>query len=89
MDERDVRHHRHFPAERVVDLSLTRGIGEMIIAADDVGHAHVVVVDHDREHIGRRTVRAQQHDVVEIFVLPGDQALHLVVEGGLARSAAP
>ena len=85
MDERDVRHHRHLPAERVVDLSLARGIGEVIVAADDVGDAHVVVVDHDGQHVGRRAVGAQQHEVVEVLVLPDDAALHLVLDHGLAR----
>ena len=72
------------PAERLVDLRLARGIGEVIVAADDVGDAHVVVVDHDREHVGRRAVRAQQHEVVEVLVLPDDAALHLVLDHGLA-----
>ena len=85
VDQRNVRHHRHGPAERVVDLLLARGVGEMIVAADDVGDAHVVVVDHDREHVGRRAVRAQQHEVVEVLVLPHHPALHLVLDHGLAR----
>ena len=84
MDQRDVRHHRHVPAQRLVDLGLARGVGEMVVAADDVGDAHVVVVDHDREHVGRRAVRAQQHEVVEVLVLPDDAALHLILDRGLA-----
>ncbi len=84
VDERDVRHHRHLPAHRRVDLRLARGVGEMVVAADDVGDAHVVVVDDHRQHVGRRAVGAQQHEVVEIAVRPGDAALHLVVDHGLA-----
>jgi hypothetical protein len=38
---------RRLPAERLIDLRLPRGIGEVIVAADDMGNAHVVVVDHD------------------------------------------
>jgi hypothetical protein len=53
------------PAERLVDLRLARGVGEVIVAADDVGDAHVVIVDHDGEHVGRRAVGAQQHEIVE------------------------
>jgi len=56
----------------------------MVVAADDVGDAHVVVVDHDREHVGRRAVGAQQHEIVEVLVLPGDPALNLVLDHGLA-----
>ena len=56
----------------------------MVVAADDMGDAHVVVVDHDRQHVGRRAVAAQQHEVVEILVLPDHAALHLVLDHGLA-----
>ena len=84
-----MRHHRRRPAERIVDLRLPRRIGQMIVAADDMGDAHVVVVDHDGQHVGRRAVGAQQHQIVEILVLPDDAALHLVLDHGLAGRAAP
>ena len=57
VDQRDMRHRRQLPAERVVDLLLPRGVDQMIVAADDVGDAHVVVVDHHRQHVGRRCRR--------------------------------
>ena len=75
---------RHVPAERLIDLRLAGGIGEMVVAADDVGDAHVVVVDHDGQHVGRRAVRAQQHEVVEILVLPDHAALDRVLDHRLA-----
>ncbi len=56
----------------------------MIVATDDVGDAHVVIVDHDSEHVGRCAVRTQQHKVVEVLVLPDDAALHLIVDHGFA-----
>ena len=84
VDQRDVRHHRHGPAERLIDLGLPRGVVEVVVAADDVGHAHVVVVDHDGQHVGRIAVGAQQHEIVEVLVLPGDAALDLVLDHGLA-----
>ena len=84
VDQRDMRHDRHVPAERLVDLLLPRGVGEVVVAADDMGDAHVVVVDHDRQHVGRRAVGAQQHEVVEVGILPDDAALHLVLDHGLA-----
>jgi hypothetical protein len=55
------------------DRQLAEGVVEMVVAADDVGHAHVVIVDHDREHIGRRAVRAEQDEIVELGVLDGDR----------------
>src|SRR5262249_18656139 len=74
----------HAPAERLVDLRLPRGVGEMIIAADDVGHIHVVVVDDDREHVGRGLVGAEQYEVVEVLVLPDHAALDRILDDGLA-----
>ena len=61
----------------------------MVVATDHVGHAHIVIVNHDGVHIGRRPVRAQKDHVVERGVLDRDVALHLVgdqcgaVAGGL------
>src|SRR6185437_17110847 len=46
VDERYVRHRRHVPAERVVDVFLPRAIGEMIVAADDVRDVYVRFGDH-------------------------------------------
>ena len=56
----------------------------MVVAADDIGDAHVVVVDDDGEHVSRTAVGAQQHEVVEVLVGEGDAALHLVVDHRLA-----
>src|SRR4029079_6633598 len=44
-----------------------------------------MVVHHDREHISRGSVRAQQHKVVEIFIQPDHAALNLVLDHRLAR----
>ena len=56
----------------------------MVVAADDVGDAHVVVVDDDGEHVGRRAVGAQDDEVVEVLVGEGDAALHAVLDHRLA-----
>ena len=76
VDQRDMRHHRHVPAHRLVDLRLPGGVGQVVVAADDVGDAHVVVVDDDGEHVGRVAVRAQEDEVVEVLVGEDDAALH-------------
>jgi hypothetical protein len=52
----------------------------MIVAADHMRHAHVVIVDHHREHIGRRAVRAQEHEIVELGILDGHLALDEIVD---------
>ena len=84
VDQRDVRPDRRVPAERLIDLGLAGGVGQVVVAADDVGHAHVVVVDDDGEHVGRVAVGSQEHEVVEVLVGEGHLALHLVVDDRLA-----
>jgi hypothetical protein len=41
----------------------------VIVAADHMGHAHVVIVDHHRQHVGRRAVAAQQDEIVQLGIL--------------------
>jgi hypothetical protein len=43
-----------------------------------------MVVDHDREHVGRRTVGAEQDEIVELGIGDADLALDEVVDDGLA-----
>ena len=66
------------------DRELAEGVVEMIVAADDVSDAHVVIVDHHRQHVGRRSVRSQQHEIVQLDILHGHPALNLVVDDRLA-----
>ena len=61
----------------------------MVVAADDVGDAHVVVIDHHGEHVGGIAIASQQHEIVEILVLPDHAALHLVLDHGLAGLGRP
>jgi len=66
MDQGDVRHVGKRPFQRVIDLLLARGVDQMIVATDDMGHAHVVIVDDDRKHIGRGAVAAQHAELGEL-----------------------
>ena len=68
---------------------LARGVGQVIVAADDVGDAHVVVVDDDGMHVGRHAVRAQDDEIVEILVGKAHVALHAVAHDRLAVASAP
>ena len=47
----------------------------MVIAADDVGDAHVVVVGHNCQIIRRISVGAQQHQIIEVLGAPSNRAL--------------
>ena len=84
VDEGQVAIDRLWPAHRLDDLQLPRGIVQMVVPADDMRHAHVLIVHHHRQHIGRRAVGAQQDHVVEIFIGEGHVALDDVVHDGLA-----
>ena len=55
-------------------------VGEVVLAAQHERDAHVHVIDDDRHVVGRRAVRAQQHEVVEHLVVELDLAAHEVGE---------
>ena len=58
MNQRNMCHFRYVPATGLIDLGLAGCIGQMIIATDDVGNTHVMVIDDNRQHISRPAVRA-------------------------------
>ena len=72
------------PAECADDRQLAEGVVEVVVAADDVSDPHVMIVDHDREHIGRGPIGAEQDKVVELGVLHRDSALDEVFDHRLA-----
>ncbi|MET3929344.1 hypothetical protein ABIE51_001231 [Lysobacter sp. OAE881] len=78
-DHRQVREMRHGGAERTVDVDLPRRVVDVVVAAHDVGDAHVQVVDDHGEVVGRVTVGAEDHQVVQLAVGELDRALDLVV----------
>ena len=80
VDQRHMRELRHLPVERAVDLRLAERIVQVVVAADHVRHAHVVVIDDNRQIVGRRAVGAQQDQVVEFGVRDRDLALHEIAD---------
>ncbi len=84
VDQRDVGIDRLRPVHGTDDLELAEGVVQVIVAADHVRDVHVVVVDDDGQHVGRRAVGAQQDHVVELGVLDLDLALHGILDHGLA-----
>ena len=68
-------------AERPEDQQLLRGVGDVVLAADDVADLHVRVVDHDREVVERRTVGPDDDEVAaEVGHVDLDAAADDVVE---------
>ena len=50
-------------AQRLEQLDLRRGVGHMVLAADDMGDAEVDVVDHARQRVEIGAVVPDQHRV--------------------------
>ncbi len=84
MNQRNMRVGRLRPAHRFDDAKLTKRIVEMVIAADHMGHAHIMIIHHHGEHIGRRAIGAQQDHVIQLGILHHDAALHRILNDALA-----
>src|SRR5262245_15538417 len=76
--------NRGVPAERLIDLRLTRGIGQVIVAADDIGNRHLVVVDNDRGIVGGGAIAPQDNEIVQVLVGQYYAALHAIFDHCLA-----
>ena len=68
------------PVERVRDLLLAKRIVEVVVAADHMGYPHIVVVDNDREIVGRAAVRPQDDQIVELGIRDRDLTLNMVAD---------
>ena len=79
-----MRHVRHRPAHRLVDLGLARRIGEMIDATDHMCDPHIVIIDDDGEIISRIAVGSEDDEIVQVLVLEDDTAHDAILDHGLA-----
>ena len=76
-----MREQRHLGAQGLVDEHLARGVGEMVVAADDMGDGHVHVVADHGEVVGEGAVGAAQDHVVHHI----DGEAHVAVDGIFER----
>ena len=74
----------HGRAEGLVDHDLARGVGQVVVAADDVGDLHHGVVDDGREVVRGRAVGAEDDEVVELLGIEGHLAVNGVVDDDVA-----
>ena len=79
-----MRHVGHGPAHGVVDDDLPGGVGQVIITADDMGHAHIVIIDHHGMHIGRRAIGTQDDEIIQVLASEYHLTLHVVANNDLA-----
>ena len=76
--------YRRVPAHGAENLGLAKGICKVIVTPDGMGNSHIVVVDNDRKHIGRRTVGPQHDQVVQFAVGNRHGPLNGVLDNGFA-----
>ncbi len=58
-----MRKARHLGTQSFENLDLGTGIGNVILATDDVGDLHVDIVNHRRQRVEEQAVRADQDGV--------------------------
>ena len=79
-NQRHVGKLRQDRAQRLIKLDLPGRIGEMIVAANDVGDLHVDVVDDDTKVIGRGAVGAGDDQIVQLAVVEHDVAFDHILD---------
>ena len=83
-DHGDVGERGHGRAEGLVDHDLTRGVGQVVVAADDMGDLHHGVVDDSREVVRGRAIGAEDDKVVELLGIEGHLAVDGIVDNDVA-----
>ena len=83
VDHGDVGEQRRLLPHEAVEVDLLRRVGHVVVAADDVGDAHLHVVHDDAEVVDGGPVGAQDDEVVELPVARRDGAEDTIVEGDL------
>ena len=84
VNERDMAIGRLGPIHRADDAQLAEGVVEMIVTTDDVRDTHVMIVDHHGKHVGRRSVGAKDHKIVDLLIGDADFTLDEILDDGFA-----
>src|SRR4051812_28168749 len=74
---------RQWRAKRIEDVDLARRIVDVIIAADDMRHIHVPIIDHHAEIVRRHAITAHDDDIIKFLVADRDCALDQIVPGDI------
>jgi hypothetical protein len=78
-DEGHVRVHRRGHAQRPLQRHVLWRVGQVLLAAEDVRHAHQRVIDDDREVVGGVAVLLADDKVFQLAGFDADLAEHRVV----------
>ena len=84
MDQRHMGEMRPVPAHRVINHALAESIGKVVIAADHMGDAHIVIIHNHGMQIGGRAIAAQDDHVIQFAIGDAHFALHQIRNHGLA-----
>src|SRR5581483_2957299 len=79
-DQREMGEHRRLAVERAKQQDVLRRVGEMVVAARDVGDLHVDVIDDDGEVVRRIAVGANENEVVDLLRVEMDIAANQIVK---------
>ncbi len=74
---------RRFGAKRLEQRDLHPGVGDVIVAADDMGDAHLDIVGDGRQRVEKRAILAHQHWIGERRKIDGLLAAHDIGPGDL------
>src|SRR6516162_6512276 len=74
---------RRLVAERIENLHLARGVGQVVIAAYDMSHSEIGIIEHGREVVSRNAVGAEDYQVVEFAVFEYRPPLDQIINHGL------
>ena len=77
------------PAHGLVNRDLPERVAQMVVTANDVGDVHVVIIDHDGQHIGRRIVSAQQHEIIDLGGVDFHASLDAVFDDAVCAIGGP
>ena len=73
---------RDFPFECLIELLLPTCIDEMVVAANDMGNAHIVIINDNGEHIGWGAICTKQNQIIEVTIIPFDSPLNGIFDNG-------
>ncbi len=80
MDQGNVGKARRGVPKSQVEQNLPRCVVDMVVAAHDMGDAHVGVIDHDAEIVDRRAVRTRQDPIIQPRLVYRQPAEDQIVE---------
>ena len=83
-DHGEVPESRDCVSQCMEDRDLSRRIGQMIVASNDMGNPHERVIDHNREIVGRIAVGTQDNQIVQEVVLEDHPSFDQIINDRLA-----